>query len=209
MKTKTRHALLLAALVCGAGWSGARAGKTEASPVLDVKSAVCEALPAGTRIQVVFVPESTPAGNDGGATTIELTGTLLACRGGVLICRSAARGEDIVQVPLAAVASISRSRGRTNHAPLGGAIGLVVGLMVAFASQSGSTHDEEFLAGLHVIDDKIFRGVAITVGGAVAGYLIGTAAGSEDWAKVYAEPRAVGFSGSGDGDVRLAAGFRF
>ena len=133
----------------------------------------------------------------------------MACRGGVLICRSAARGEDIVQVPLAAVASISQSRGKTNHGPLGGAIGLVVGLMVAFASQSGSTHNEELLAGLQVIDDKIFRGVAITVGGAVAGYLIGTATSSEDWDKVYAEPRALGVTGSGRGDVLLAAGFRF
>jgi hypothetical protein len=120
-------------------------------------------------------------------------GTVSGIIGDTLYLAPTRVGAPTRAVPLSAVTALELSQGRTNHAKLGAGIGLAVGLIAGIAIGESQVEpnvcdfEEEGFGCLapespEGLDDAGAIILASSLGGAVLGYIVGTALGSERWA---------------------------
>jgi hypothetical protein len=196
-------------IVMALGWASVLGQEVETSLSLNPNNFLCNHVESGARIRLLVAPALDPEVSEiqGGENT--LTGTLESCKDGVLGVQPKKSETEVILIPSESVQWLEVSQGKSGHALEGALLGLVLGLSVAVATQSGPSDCEGFLCGMDEIGERIAIGTGITLAGILAGVAIGSSIGSEEWERVYDEELHGYFHNRLPGEHRVAVGFSF
>lgn len=203
--------MVVASITLAIGFTSALGQEGEANFTHQIDTGICKGIENGDRIRIGVKSINDQELSDYAEEEGTITGNLVSCGDGVLVIMidDSRSSSSPVRIPVDQLDWLEVSQGRSGHASIGAAIGMLTGMVVGVSLQREEAQKE----WLEIMSKDEYQNAARIVGGAVGGLIVGAIVGSlirsENWEKVF-EDHSINLQGDKSmGEYQVAFGFSF